>query len=100
MSGGIECRWTARHGERNQETVSSMRIPPSPHFAPLLLGPVFNADRAGLDGGLRPRTGDAPDWSLSQAFGEQTFHGIPFTLGEPDRPNVILLPAGGPTGDV
>jgi hypothetical protein len=77
-----------------------MHIPPSPHFTPLSLAPVFNADRATLDGGLQPRTGDAPDWSLSQAFGERVFHGIPFLLGEPDRPNVILLPAGGPTGDV
>ena len=77
-----------------------MRIPPSPHFAPLSLGPVFNADRAGLDGGLQPRTADAPDWSLSQAFGEQNFRGIPFTLGEPGQPNVILLSAGGSTGDV
>ena len=80
--------------------MSSMRIPPSPHFTPLSLAIVFNADRASVDGGLQPRTGNAPDWSLSQAFGEQTFRGIPFTLGEPDRPNVILLSGGGTTGDV
>src|SRR5215210_326019 len=68
-----------------------MHIPPSPHFTPLSLARVFNADRATLDGGLQPRTGSVPDWSLSQAFGERIFHGIPFVLGEPDRPNVILL---------
>src|SRR5215210_6174983 len=71
-----------------------MHIPPSPHFTPLSLAPVFNVDRATLDGGLQPRTGSVPDWSLSQAFGERIFHGIPFALGEPDRPNVILLAAG------
>src|SRR5688572_25520479 len=76
-----------------------MRIPPSVHFTPLSLATVFNVDRAGLDGGLQPRTGDAPDWSLSQAFGERSFHGIPFVLGEPHRPNVILL-SGAATGDV
>src|SRR5215207_5947097 len=68
-----------------------MHIPPSPHFTPLSLAPVFNADRATLDGGLQPRTGSVPDWSLSQAFGERIFRGIPFVLGEPNRPNVILL---------
>src|SRR5215213_12009410 len=75
-----------------------MRIPPSPHFTPLSLAPAFNADRASLDGGLQPRTGDAPDWSLSQAFGDHIFHGIPFMLGEPDRPNVILLSANATEG--
>jgi hypothetical protein len=70
-----------------------MRIPPSPHFTPLSLAVLFNADRASLDGGLQPRTADAPDWSLSEAFGGRSFHGIPFALGEPDRPNVILLSA-------
>src|SRR5215213_4268386 len=76
-----------------------MHIPPSPHFTPLSLASVFNADRATLDGGLQPRTGSVPDWSLSQVFGERSFHGIPFALGEPDRPNVILLAAGA-GGDV
>ena len=42
--------------------------------------------------------GMQPDWSLSQAFGERSFHGIPFTLGEPDRPNVILLSEGARPG--
>jgi hypothetical protein len=77
-----------------------MYIPPSPHFTPLSLAPVFNADRATLDGGLQPRTGSDPDWSLSQAYGEQSLHGIPFTLGEPNRPNVILLSQDAASGDV
>jgi hypothetical protein len=77
-----------------------MRIPASPHFTPLSLATVFNADRASLDGGLQPRSGDAPDWSLSQAFGDQIFHGIPFALGEPDRPNVIYLSGGADNGVV
>src|SRR5215217_1827216 len=99
----IECRDVQdqdHDAERNKESVSSMRVPPSPHFTPLSLATVFNADRASLEGGLQPRTGHAPDWSISQAFGERSFHGIPFTLGEPDRPNVILLAAGAATGDV
>src|SRR5918997_3575483 len=77
-----------------------MHIPPSPHFTPLSLATVFNADRATLDGGLQPRTGSVSDWSLSQAFGERRFHGIPFALGEPDRPNVILLRESAAGGDV
>ena len=77
-----------------------MQIPPSPHFIPLSLARVFNVDRATLDGGLQPRTGSDPDWSLSQAYGEQSFHGIPFALGEPDRPNVILLAPNAAGGDV
>jgi hypothetical protein len=77
----------------NKESVSSMRIPPSPHFMPLSLAALFNADRASLEGGLQPRTGDAPDWSLSEAFGERSFRGIPFALGEPNLPNVILFSA-------
>jgi hypothetical protein len=68
-----------------------MHIPLSPHFTPLSLATAFNADRATLDGGLQPRAGSVPDWSLSEAFGEQIFHGIPFTLGESGRPNVVLL---------
>ena len=71
-----------------------MHIPPSPHFTPLSLARVFNADRASLDGGLQPRTGDAPDWSLGQAFGERCFHGIPFTLGEPGQPGALVHGVG------
>ncbi len=80
--------------------MSSVNVPPSPHFTPLDLSGAFNADRARLDGGLLPRTGAgvAPDWSLSEAFGERIFHGIPFALGERDRPNVVLL-NGDPAAD-
>jgi hypothetical protein len=77
-----------------------VHIPPSPHFTPLSLATVFNGDRANLDGGLQPRTGDAPDWSLSHAFGAQTFHGMPFMLGDPGQPNVILLAEGAAGGDL
>jgi hypothetical protein len=68
-----------------------MRIPSSPHFTPLSLAAAFNADRAELDGGLRGRTEEAADWSLSDAFGDRAFHGIPFALGQPGEPNVVLL---------
>ena len=77
-----------------------MHIPPSPHFTPLSLATAFNADRATLDGGLQPRTGSVPDWSLNEALGEQTFHGIPFTLGEPGRFNVVLLSGDGAANGV
>jgi hypothetical protein len=80
--------------------VAAMRIPPSPHFTPLSLASAFNADREALDGGLQPRTESAPDWSLSETFGEQAFHGIPFALGEPHRLNVVLLAEGGKVDDV
>ena len=72
----------------------AMSIPPSPHFTPISLDEVFNVDRARLDGGLRPRAEGVADWSFHDAFGARTFHGIPFALGEPDRPNVILLSGG------
>jgi hypothetical protein len=68
-----------------------MNIPPSRHFTPISLETAFNADRAQLDGGLRPRTEGVADWSLSEAFGAQSYHGIPFALGDAGRPNVILL---------
>src|SRR5262249_44163802 len=32
-----------------------------------------------------------PGWSQVDAFGAQTFHGIPFVLGQPNQKNVILL---------
>jgi hypothetical protein len=68
-----------------------MRIPSSPHFTPISLTSAFNADRASLDGGLRPRTEEVPDWSQREAFAAQAFHGIPFTFGEAGQPNVVLL---------
>ena len=71
-----------------------MRIPPSPHFTPISLQGVFNADRATLGDGLGRNDGWAPDWSFTEAFGERVFHGIPFALGQPEQPNVILLTSG------
>jgi hypothetical protein len=72
-----------------------MRIPPSPHSTPLPLADVFNADRAALDGGLWLQRDGIADWSGSDAFGEQSFHGIPFLLGAPGQANVILLDGEG-----
>lgn len=68
-----------------------MRIPPSPHFTPLTVAHVFNADRTRLDGGLAPRATHGEDWSVTSAYGAQTLRGIPFALGEPGLPNVVLL---------
>ena len=62
-----------------------MKIPASPHFSSLSLEAAFNADRATLSDSLRPPT------DLSAAFGAQIFHGMPFQLGAPDRPNVIVV---------
>lgn len=59
--------------------------PPSTHFRPVSLTGVSNADRTQLTGPLRPPSADG------RAFGWQVFHGIPFELGAPDRPNVIVL---------
>ncbi len=62
-----------------------MRIPPSSHFTPILLTNVFNIDREHLTGSLQ---------SLAKAeiaFGSHALHGIPFELGLPKQPNVILL---------
>ena len=71
-----------------------MRIPPSPHFSPITLTAAFNADRAGLTGDLQPREDTFPDWSVREAFGDQSYRGIPFALGGMNQPNVIVL-----TGD-
>ena len=48
----------------------------------------------------RRARGALPDWSLSDAFGERVFHGIPFDLGAPDRPNVVLCGGGAQANDV
>lgn len=68
-----------------------MRAPATPHAQPISLANVFNADRALLDGGLAPRAANGSDWTVRHGFGEQAFSGIPFLLGEPGQPNVILL---------
>lgn len=74
-----------------------MRVPPSPHFVPVSLAGAFNADRAALDGGLALLNGaPAPDWSGGEAFGSGAFRGIPFALGRPGAPNVVLLAPGAP----
>ena len=67
-----------------------MQIPPSPHFTPIPLT-AYNADRARLSGDLQPRDDAFPDWSLREAFGAQSYRGIPFALGDMNQPNVILL---------
>jgi hypothetical protein len=76
-----------------------MVIPPSRHFTPLPLETYFNADRARLDGGLRPHSEGVADWSITAACGDQTFHGIPFALGHAERQNVILLGSGAEAAD-
>ena len=68
-----------------------MRIPPSPHFTPITLTTAYNADRARLTGDLEPREDAIPDWSVREAYGDQSYRGIPFALGETGQQNVILL---------
>src|SRR5215203_719068 len=68
-----------------------MRFPSSPHFMPLSLETVFNADRAKLDGGLAPQGHADEYWDGSCYYGDQTYRGIPFNLGEKNQSNVILL---------
>ncbi|MCB0064213.1 MAG: CehA/McbA family metallohydrolase [Caldilineaceae bacterium] len=62
-----------------------MNIPASSHFTPVALTQAWNADRQTLTAGLRPPT------TLGDLTGQQVFQGIPFALGTPDEPNVILL---------
>ncbi len=62
-----------------------MSAPASSHFEPIPLDAAFNADRRQLPEPLRPPSDERT------AFGRQVFRGIPFELGSPDRPNVILL---------
>jgi hypothetical protein len=70
-----------------------MRVPASPHFAPIPLGGAANVDRAALGGGLALQGGPTPDWS-GGAFGERAFRGIPFVLGRAGEPNAVLLAPG------
>jgi len=74
-----------------------MSIPASSHFTPLDLSAVFNADRADLPDALRPPA------DFAQAFGDRSYHGIPFRLGPAQAPNVVRLdqaPITVPTGDL
>ena len=71
-----------------------MPAPASNLFTPLPLDNCFNCERETLDEGLRLRDDDV--------FGPQSFRGMPFSLGAPNKPNAILLdgnesrvPAGG-----
>ena len=61
-----------------------MHIPPSEHFTPIPLDPFFNVDRAELEEALQITRAAA--WA-----GTQSFQGIPFSMGNPGRPNVLLL---------
>ena len=60
-----------------------MRLPTSDLFIPLSLDDSFNCERETLDERLRLRADDA--------FGQQSFRGIPFALGAPNEANAILL---------
>lgn len=72
-----------------------MKTPPSIHFTPILLTNIFNIDRQHLAAPLR-----SPKDDDEAVFGSQTFHGIPFELGLPNQPNVILLHDEGVSIDV
>lgn len=60
-----------------------MAAPPSTLFAPIPLDGAFNCERDTLDESLRLRA--------DEAFGRQSFRGIPFELGAAGQPNAILL---------
>ena len=61
-----------------------MQIPPSKHFTPIPLDPFFNVERAELEEALQITRAEA-------YAGTQSFQGIPFSMGNPGRPNVLLL---------
>ncbi|MFN8486482.1 MAG: CehA/McbA family metallohydrolase [Caldilineaceae bacterium] len=62
-----------------------MQGPASALFSPLTLTQVFNVDQQTLPDSLKPPVEPA------SITGKQVFQGIPFALGEPNQPNVILL---------
>jgi hypothetical protein len=62
-----------------------MRVPASPHFAPVALTQSFNAQRSDLPDGLRTPQG------FIECFGRQVLRGMPFTFGGVNEPNVIVL---------
>ena len=55
------------------------------HFTPISLKNAFNADRRHLNGSLKPVDEEV------LPFGLAPFQGIPFELGLPEQPNLILL---------
>ncbi|MCY3832293.1 MAG: CehA/McbA family metallohydrolase [Chloroflexi bacterium] len=60
-----------------------MPAPPSDLFRPIPLDEAFNCDRATLGDGLRLKADDA--------FGAQSYRGIPFAFGAAGEANAILL---------
>jgi len=62
-----------------------VRVPASPHFAPVPLTQSFNAKRSELPDGLRTPQG------FTECHGQQVLRGMPFAFGAVDEPNVILL---------
>jgi hypothetical protein len=62
-----------------------MQIPPSNHFTPISLQESFNLVRQNL-----PQDLQGPE-AVEAVSGLQSYRGIPFDLGRPDQPNVILL---------
>lgn len=71
-----------------------MRHPSSPYFTPIPLTAAFNADRARLDGRLDHSGHRAGGEHAATYYGSRPFKGIPFALGSPDEPNVVLLTPG------
>ena len=63
-----------------------MPAPPSDLFTPLSLDEAFNCDRAELDAGL--------SLGAEDAYGAQSYRGIPFRFGEAGQANAILLDGG------
>lgn len=62
-----------------------MKTPATAEVHPISLATNFSVNRSELLDGIRPIADD------STTFGQQSFRGLPFLLGKPDRPNVILL---------
>ncbi len=63
-----------------------MVAPPSDLFTPISLDKAFNCDRATLDERLKLRQ--------DEAFGDQSYRGIPFNFGKAGQANAILLDGG------
>ena len=65
-----------------------MKAPASPHFNPISLTNTFNANQHELPDALRITPTE--EWE-EPIHGQQSFLGIPFSLGVPDGPNIIHL---------